>query len=723
MPNRILVIAEIGCGPPYHGNRSRMRSLLSEIRGLGYRIDFAGVRFSRDEKEATLPHVDRWVHSFNELPLEFFLRRYYGRARKFLRRRLGGESSSSATDYAALDQWFNPRWLRETRVLQGRENYRRVLVAYVFHSAFLEAFPASCRKILDAHDSFAGRHERIRSVGLGKFWFSCGEQEERAGLERADIVLAIQEEEAGLFGKLLRGKPDVQVVGHFVEPRAVSENPGAHRRIGYIGAYNPLNLQGLQWFLREVWPVVLAECPDAEFQVAGSICRWLEPSDTVKLLGKVPDVSQFHADCLCTVNPMPQGTGLKIKTVESLACGRPVVGTRSACEGLGSFFGKGLVRAETATEFADGIVHWLQNPSEARRAGRSALDELSRLIGQWRSSLAHSLELKTAPSTNRNIRLAGSGRPTAGGAAINWPCRSLEPTDAQPLSSTATQPFSVCCLVTDPALYGRLRQSLRSMGFDDHCCEFLVADNTAGNIFPPFAGVRRFLREARGPYVMIVHQDAIPLEPAAKLLARIAEVEKADPLWGVIGNAGRTRRAKPALSLVVENETFNLGQPFQEVETIDENVIIVRNGAGITVSADTTGFHLYAFDLCSVAARLGYRTYVVDHLWRHDSRGMVNDSFFEAKRQIEGKMRRYSRRRAAPTTCTALCWSSSPLEHARAQALSLRLIGHPVHRKAWWQLWWRSLVTNPLFLGYFAYYVAIDAWGWVVRRMRKKQAT
>jgi hypothetical protein len=293
----------------------------------------------------------------------------------------------------------------------------------------------------------------------------------------------------------------------------------------------------------------------------------------------------------------------------------------------------------------------------------------------------------------------------------------LEPPRVPCLAHASSLAFSVCCLVTRHTDYTNLRRALHEQGFNQSNCEFIVCDNSKGNKFTAYEAIVAFLAEAKGKYVLIVHQDAIPLEPASKLLARIAEVEKADPLWGVIGNAGRTSRAEAVLSLVIQDETFKLGRPFREVETIDENVIIVRNGTGITVSADIDGFHFYAFDLCSVAARLGYRTYVVDHLWRHDSRGIVDDSFFKAKRHMEAKMRHYSRRRAAPTTCTALCWSNSPLEHARAQALSLRLIGHPVHRKAWWQLWWRALFTNPLFLGYFAHFLALDAWGWIRRRV------
>lgn len=364
MAERILVIAEIGCGPPYYGNRARMRSLLAELRALGYSIDFAGVRFSPEEKAATLPHIDRWVHSFEESAVAFFWRRRVWELQRWLR----GAASSAAN----LDRWFKPSWLDEARALQARENYSRVLVAYVYHSAFLDAFPASCRKILDAHDTLSGRHEMIESAGVGKFWFSCSEDEERLGLERADVVLAIQDEEAEVFRKLLHRKTEVRVVGHFVEPREVLENPGAEQHIGYIGADNPLNLQGLQWFIREVWPTVLREFPAARLVVAGSICEKLKPGPSLELLGKVRDAAQAHADFLLSINPMPSGTGLKIKTVEAMACGRPVVATSAGCAGLRAYLGQGLVEAKDAESFAKAVMSWLRSPDEARRQGKLA---------------------------------------------------------------------------------------------------------------------------------------------------------------------------------------------------------------------------------------------------------------------------------------------------------------------------------------------------------------
>jgi glycosyltransferase involved in cell wall biosynthesis len=364
MPERILVIAEIGCGPPYYGNRARMRSLLGELRALGYSIDFAGVRFSAEEKASTLSHIDRWVHSFDESAASFFWRR---RKQDILQ--LLGSAKSSVSN---LDHWFKPSWLDEAQKLQAKENYSSVLVAYVFHSAFFEAFPASCRKILDAHDALSARHEMIKSAGVKRFWFSCSEEEERLGLERADVVLAIQEEEADLFRKMLRGKSEVRVVGHFVEPRGVPDNPGAADRIGYIGAYNPLNLQGLQWFIREVWPAVQREIPEARLVVAGSICDKLKPEPGLELLGKVRDSAQAHADFLVSINPMPSGTGLKIKTVEAMACGRPVVATPAGCAGLRAYASQGLIEANDALSFTEAVLAWLHDPTEARRQGKLA---------------------------------------------------------------------------------------------------------------------------------------------------------------------------------------------------------------------------------------------------------------------------------------------------------------------------------------------------------------
>ena len=52
-------------------------------------------------------------------------------------------------------------------------------------------------------------------------------------------------------------------------------------------------------------------------------------------------------------------------------------------------------------------------------------------------------------------------------------------------------------------------QSFFSQGFDEEICEFIYIDNSTQNTFEAYAGLNRFLREAKGKYIIICHQDIL----------------------------------------------------------------------------------------------------------------------------------------------------------------------------------------------------------------------
>lgn len=384
---RLLVIAGIGCGPPYSGNRMRMRTLLDECRGLGYTIDFAGIDFSEEERLATLPRVDRWVADFRS-PTGEESRALVPRIQRRIARGFRDND-----DW--VDRWMYLPWIAQARRLQKSNRYRRVLVAYVFHSAFLEAFGSRCKKILDTHDVFADRRQRLAAIGVDGYWFSVPPSEERRALIRADVVLAIQSAEAATFRELLGGRRSVHEVGHFL-PISQAKSTGAATAVGRVGilaSTNPLNVDGIRWFLSAVWPIVVSRCPQATFVMAGQICaQFKDAAGSVELLGRVEDVEDFYGRCVCTVNPMRAGTGLKIKTLESLAHGCGVVTSPSGAEGLECCRDRGLRIASDARQFADHLVHWIKNPGEAVEAGKSARESLLGLYSRWRRSLAEALE-------------------------------------------------------------------------------------------------------------------------------------------------------------------------------------------------------------------------------------------------------------------------------------------------------------------------------------------
>ena len=163
------------------------------------------------------------------------------------------------------------------------------------------------------------------AAGLRPRWFHTTYAEERRGLARADIVLAIQDEERAVFREMLPGKTVLTVPhGQAVTPApAALAQPG---RLLFVASHNDLNVRGLEWFVDAVWPAVRAASPAAELHVCGTIAGKLRPMPAgIALRGALPTFDAEYAAARVVINPVPPGTGLPIKVVEALCHGRPVV--------------------------------------------------------------------------------------------------------------------------------------------------------------------------------------------------------------------------------------------------------------------------------------------------------------------------------------------------------------------------------------------------------------
>jgi glycosyltransferase involved in cell wall biosynthesis len=126
---------------------------------------------------------------------------------------------------------------------------------------------------------------------------------------------------------------EVAVLGHMPPLRFLAGPPGPAPGVpfGYLGSANPWNLAAVR-----ALDAALAAAPDLPWLLAGRILRRqdLLLASRPRLMPHVPDAASFYAAADCVLNPMAGGTGLKIKTVEALAFGNPVLGTRDAFAGL-----------------------------------------------------------------------------------------------------------------------------------------------------------------------------------------------------------------------------------------------------------------------------------------------------------------------------------------------------------------------------------------------------
>jgi polysaccharide biosynthesis protein PslH len=161
------------------------------------------------------------------------------------------------------------------------------------------------------------------------------------------------------------------LVGYGVNPTPHNEIEKIENSVCHIGSmeWQP-NVEGLQWFLKEVWPLVLSNEKDAKMYIAGKampeeFTRGSWPN--VWVLGEVENASDFMQQHEILVVPLHSASGIRIKTIEAVSLGICVVTTPVGAQGLPLQHGKEIWIENNAQKFADAIVTLLQNKQKAKQ--------------------------------------------------------------------------------------------------------------------------------------------------------------------------------------------------------------------------------------------------------------------------------------------------------------------------------------------------------------------
>jgi glycosyltransferase involved in cell wall biosynthesis len=213
--------------------------------------------------------------------------------------------------------------------------------------------------------------------------------DERRWLRRAGRVLVCSEKDGRRIGG---GRVTVVRNGTTWPDRTAlrEAEPGVMSFVGNFN-YEP-NVEGLAWFCERVLPRIVEAVPGARLDVAGhhSLAAGapLAGQPGLRLLGPVADPWASFSGSLVSVVPLLRGAGTRIKILDALACGRPVVSTRAGADGLGEIDqAHGLYRASSPTAMARVLTAILADPApyhEAAARGR----ELVRTKYTWDTTTA-----------------------------------------------------------------------------------------------------------------------------------------------------------------------------------------------------------------------------------------------------------------------------------------------------------------------------------------------
>jgi len=161
---------------------------------------------------------------------------------------------------------------------------------------------------------------------------------------------------------------------HVYQPGIAIESPFAfvHRPISifHIGSMEwQANEQGVMWFLKKVWPRVLSAQPNVKFHLAGKGLSKTDPrffQTGIVNHGEVDDAEVFMQSHGIMIVPIQAGSGIRIKSLEAMALGVPVVSTSIGAQGLTVESGTQMLIADDPEGFADGIIQLLLNPAASQ---------------------------------------------------------------------------------------------------------------------------------------------------------------------------------------------------------------------------------------------------------------------------------------------------------------------------------------------------------------------
>jgi len=137
-----------------------------------------------------------------------------------------------------------------------------------------------------------------------------------------------------------------------------------------------MNIDAVDRFAKQVFPSVKQEIPDCEFWIVGKDpvpkVKALENYQGIKVTGTVADVSPYYEKAVLFVAPFRFGGGTKLKILESMAAGIPIVSTDVGCQGIEVINGKHIVIENDLNNFAAKVVYLLNNREEGKMVSQSA---------------------------------------------------------------------------------------------------------------------------------------------------------------------------------------------------------------------------------------------------------------------------------------------------------------------------------------------------------------
>jgi sugar transferase (PEP-CTERM/EpsH1 system associated) len=374
---RALILSPALMWPLHSGAKIRMFHV---IKHLSRQFDITLLSLAEDSDARALGPIAEWCEDVRIVP---------GGLR---RNRAVLRSALSLSPYQVVKFW-TPQFQEELDTMLDQERFHVIWVNSISMMVYLRpCLTASSVVALDEYSANELEWMRYAKEGpilrrLFAIWnLLKGQRFQRRVLQYVDVFVSVSEEEADFMQQRVPASAKVWIVpngvdGTYFQSKSLGMKPG--NVILFCGSMDiTMNVDAVCYFASAIFPAIRRVVSDAEFWIVGrkpsKKVHQLATFDGVWATGTVEDVRPFYERAKVSVAPFRFGAGTKLKVLESMAMGVPIVSTSTGCQGIKVQSGKEVWVADDARAFAKAVTQLLldeQSGLEMCEAARRLIEE------------------------------------------------------------------------------------------------------------------------------------------------------------------------------------------------------------------------------------------------------------------------------------------------------------------------------------------------------------
>jgi glycosyltransferase involved in cell wall biosynthesis len=350
----------------------RIRHLVEQGHQVGL------LTFVRDEKQEQLDSLNPLLCEMQTLP--------YPRRNILLR---------AFHDYIALSRpavfWksYSHDMMKAVGEVAEKGRYDIIVAEFSEMGQYLHKNPylSAIHKVVSCHRCVTSSYEKYTALGEINLHLYLKSLPQLRGLEKyefdmyrsADRILVLTPQDRFVMHYYA---PDlaISVVPSGVDIRYLQAHPPMPKEpIVLLSGYmsDPANADGVRWFYHHIWPRLSRRHPDVKFYIVGAgvssrIRRLAKKDPHIIVTGAVEDIRPYRARARVFVAPLRLGSGMRLKTLEAMASGVPVVSTSLGMAGVEAQTGVNCLVADTPELFTQSVDWLLSDPALAERMAASA---------------------------------------------------------------------------------------------------------------------------------------------------------------------------------------------------------------------------------------------------------------------------------------------------------------------------------------------------------------